>query len=99
MSPLSVLERHFGCWSIDFVTNLPLCAASNAIMVHVDWLTKFVHLTLYTLGYGEISAEIVACLFFNAVVHLLGLPDMAVHDSDPRFIAGFWKSLWSLLGP
>ena len=43
------------------------------------------------MGEGELSAEQVATLFFNAVVRLFGLPDEVLHDRDPRFTADFKK--------
>ena len=61
--------RRFGSWSMDFITGLPLCGGKfNAIFTCVDRLTKFTRLTACSLGAGELSAEAVAAMFFDAVV-------------------------------
>ena len=50
------------------------------------------------MGKGELSAEQLAMLFYNAVVRLFGLPDEVLHDRDPRFTADFWRYLWDAMG-
>ena len=54
---LTISERRFGSWSMDFITGLLSCAnGCNAIFTCVDHLTKYTVLTAYTLGAGELSA-------------------------------------------
>ena len=79
------------------MTNLPLCGGKNAIMTCIEGLFGFVRVIPCYMGEGELSAEQVATLFFNAVVRLFGLPDEVLHDRDPRFTADFWRHLWDSL--
>ena len=83
----------FSLWSMDFMTNLPLCGGKNATMTCIEGLFGFVRVVLCYMGEGELSAEQVASLFFNAVVRLFGLPDEFLNDHDPRFTADFWRHL------
>jgi hypothetical protein len=61
----------------------------------VDKLSKMVHLapTVTT-----VDAPSIADIFFNSVVRLHGMPSVIVSDRDGRFIAHFWRCLWSRLG-
>ena len=55
---ITIADRRFGSWSMDFITGLPLCAnGCNAIFTCVDHLTKYTVLTACTLGAGELSAK------------------------------------------
>ena len=74
------------------MTNLPLCGGTDAIMTCIEGLFGFARVPCY-IGKGELSAEQVATLFFNAVVRLFGLPDEVLHDRDPRLTADFWRHL------
>ena len=49
------------------MTNLPLCGGKNAIMMCIEGLFGFVRAVPCYMGEGELSAEQVAVLFFNAV--------------------------------
>ena len=64
----------------------------------VDKLTKYTILIPCTLGEGELSSQQVADLFFEHVVCRFGVPRAVLHDRDPRFTAGFWRTLWERLG-
>ena len=58
LEPLSIADRRFGSWSMDFITGLPSCTnGCNAIFTCVDCLTKYTVLTAYTLGAGALSAK------------------------------------------
>ena len=98
LQPMPLPTRRFGHWSINFMTNLPLCGGKNAIMTCIEGLFVFVRVIPCYMGERELSAEQVATLFFNAVVRLFGLPDEVLHDRDPRFTADFWRHLWDSLG-
>ena len=37
-------------------------------------------------------------MFFNNWVRFFGVPRYVINDRDVRFIAAFWKALWSMLG-
>ena len=83
---------------MDFITDLPPCGGFNGIYTCVDKLTKFVKLIPVSIGEGTLSAPEVACLFFEHVVRLFGIPRMVLHDCDAHFTANFWRCLWELLG-
>ena len=67
-------------------------------MTCIEGLFGFVRVVPCYMGGGELSAEQVATLFFNAVVRLFGLPDEVLHDHDPRFTADFWRHWWDTMG-
>ena len=77
MSSVLTLKGQFGRWSIDFMTNLPLCGGKNAIMMCIEGLFGFVRVVPCYMGEGELSAEQVATLFFNR----------GFHTTEP----GFWN--------
>ena len=83
---------------MDFITDLPPCSGFNGIYTCVDKLTKFVKLIPVLIGEGALSALEVACLFFEHVVQLFGIPHVVLHDCDAHFTANFWHCLWELLG-
>jgi hypothetical protein len=39
-----------------------------------------------------------ATLVLHGVYRLHGLPRVLVSDRDPKFISGFWQTLWRRLG-
>jgi hypothetical protein len=43
-----------------------------------------------------LTAKQAVTLAVKEVVRLHGVPDVIVHDRDPRFTAGFWKEFWRL---
>ena len=71
------------------MTNLPLCGGKIAIMTCIEGLFGFVRVVPCYRGEGELSADQIATLFFNAVVRLFQLPDEVLHDHDPHFTADF----------
>jgi hypothetical protein len=44
------------------------------------------------------TAEKSANLFLHGIYRLHGLPRVLVTDRDPKFINGYWKTLWQRLG-
>jgi transposase InsO family protein len=46
----------------------------------------------------QYMATMVACTFFNVVVHLHGIPSLIVSDRDLVFNSGFWRELFALAG-
>ena len=77
-------------WSMDFITDLPLCGGLNRIYSSIEKLTKFVKLIPVSLGEGALSALEVARLFFEHIVLLFGIPRVVLHDYDAHFTAHFW---------
>ena len=67
-------------------------------MTCIKGLFGFVRVVPCNMGKGELSAEQVVTLFFNAVVRLFGLPDEVLHDRDPRFTEDFCRHLWNTIG-
>ena len=67
-------------------------------MICIEELFEFVRIVPYYMGEGELSAQQVAILFFNAVVKSFGLPDEVLHDRDPRFTADIWRHMWDAMG-
>ena len=80
LQPLPPPRRRFGGWSIDFMTNLPLCNGENAAMICIEGLLGYVHLIPCFMGDGELSAEHMAQLYFYSVVRVFGLPNEVLHD-------------------
>ena len=63
---------------MDFITDLPPCGGFNGIYTCIDKLTKFVKLIPVLIGEGALSAPEVACLFFEHVVQLFGIPHVVL---------------------
>ena len=38
-----------------------------------------------------------AGLFFDAIVHMVGVPKEVLHDYDLNFTSNFWSALWDIL--
>ena len=83
---------------MDFITDLPPCGGFNGIYTCIDKLTKVCQAYPCFIGEGALSAPEVACLFFEHVVQLFGIPHVVLHDRDAHFTAHFWRCLWELLG-
>ena len=83
---------------MDFITDLPPCGGFNRIYTCVDRLTKFVKLIPVSIGEGALLAPEVACLLFEHVMQLFGIPSVVLQDRDAHFTANFWRCLWELLG-
>ena len=47
-------------YSMDFITNLPLCGGFNAIYTVIDKLTKYAKLVPCFVGEGSLDAPVVA---------------------------------------
>ena len=90
LTPLPIPDSRWHTVTMDFIMDLPRTVnGSNAIMVVVDKLTKFVHLipTVKT-----VSAEETARLFIANVYQFHGLPKVIITDRDTRFTSMFWKA-------
>ena len=98
LHPVEIPHESFEVWSMDFITDLPLCGGFNGIYTCVDKLTKFDKLIAVSIGEGALSAPEIAHLFFELVVQLFGIPCVVLHDRDACFTANFWRYLWELLG-
>ena len=81
---------------MDLITQLPRSRSGNdAIVVYVDKLTKMSH---YAATTTTVTALELARITIQSVVRLHGVPEDILSDRDPRFMAKFWGTFWSLLG-
>ena len=83
---------------MDFITDLPPCGGFNGIYTCVDKLPKFVKHIPVSIEEGALSTPEVACLFFEQVVRLFGIPRVVLQDRAAHFTTHFWRYLWELLG-
>ena len=83
--------------SIDFITGLPKSGPQqhDAILVIVDHLTKMAH---YIPTHESVTSEGTACLYFDNIFRLHGLPDSLVSDCGTQFTPGFSRTLCKLVG-
>jgi len=75
-----VLEKPWTHLTVDFITNLPLVAGKDAILVICDRLSKMTHFVATTEG---TSAERLARLFRDNVWKLHGLPESVMSNRKP----------------
>jgi hypothetical protein len=85
------------CWdiSMDFIVGLPKSSNKSVIMVVVDHLSKYVHLSSLQQPF---TTSIVAQLFMDQVSKLHGMPHSIVYDGNPTFTSNFWQELFKLQG-
>jgi len=75
-----VLEKPWTHLTVDFITNLPLVAGKDAILVICNRLSKMTHFVATTEG---TSAERLARLFRDNVWKLHGLPESVMSNRKP----------------
>ena len=95
LQPNTIPEQPWEHITIDFITRLPISQGYNAIMVVVDWFTKYVIVIPTT---AEISSMGTAKLFRNNVWKQFGIPWKVISDQGPQFAAQFMKDLHQLVG-
>lgn len=96
LQPLPIPQRKWQVISMDLITQLPKTKKGNdAIVVHVDKLTKKV---IMTATKTTVTAPELATIVYREVVRHHGVPEMIISDRDTRFTSMFWKELWRLLG-
>ena len=97
LSPLpSTCSHPFQQLSVDLVTDLPLSAGFDSLLVVVDHgLSKGVILTPCN---RTIDAKGVAELFFKHVFLCFGLHDTLISDRGPQFASTFTTELARILG-
>ena len=77
-------------WSIDYISDLPLCNRHNAIFNCIDPLNKYCRLIPCFMEEGALRASSVAMLLFDNVVRFFGVPAEVTLDRHPRFTSSFW---------
>jgi transposase InsO family protein len=91
LSSLPIPGQPFEWVTMDFVTGLPVTdKGHDAIAVFVDRLTKYV-IAVPTVT--QLSAAMLAELYFEHIVCSWGLPKVIVSDRGPQFRSKFWKAL------
>jgi hypothetical protein len=80
---------------LDYLTHLPERNGFNIVLIVVDRLTRMAHFLPCT---KTATAEETATLFLHEVYLLHGLPRVLIIDRDPKFVSGFWQTLWRRLG-
>jgi len=95
LHPLPIPDAPWDTVSVDFIVELPESEGKDAVMVVVDSVTKRSHFvdTVTTL-----SAAGTARLYVQHIWKHHGLPNKAVSDRGPQFVAEFMKELYRLLG-
>ena len=96
LQPLAIPSHPWEQVSMDFIVQLPKTKAGfDAIMVFIDTFSKMTH---FTSTKTTATAPDIACLFFDHVFQLHGLPKSIVSDQDAKFTSKFWKTLFQTLG-
>jgi hypothetical protein len=67
----------------------------DSALIVVDHLTRMTHFLPCT---ESIAAGEAADLFLHGVCRLHGLPRVLIRDRNPKFVNGFWQTLWRSIG-
>ena len=87
LEALSVLWEEVG---VDLITNLPLSAEYNAILVCIDLYSKMIHAISCT---SNIDAMGVADLYYQEIFRLHSLLLCLISDREPQFVAMLMQKL------
>lgn len=95
IQPLAIPDQGWEDATIDFSEGLPTSQGKNAIMVVVDWLSKYDHFLMLTLPY---TTNKVTTMYVEGIVKLHGMSSSIVSDWDTIFMSLFWKEYFKLQG-
>ncbi|CAI7755738.1 unnamed protein product [Closterium sp. NIES-53] len=96
LQPLPVPEQPWQVVSLDFIIGLPSTSRGHdSILVVIDKFSKMGH---FIPTNATATAEATACLFFDHIITIHGIPATLISDRDPKFTSKFWKELMELLG-
>jgi hypothetical protein len=93
--PLHVPPRPWHTVGLNYLTHLPESNGFNIVLIVVDHMSRLAHFMSCT---ETVTAEETSTLFIHGVYRLHGLPRVMINDRDPKFVSGFWQSLWRRLG-
>ena len=97
LKPIQVPVTRWSSVSMGFITGLPKSGPQqpDTMLVIVNLLTKMAH---YISTHESVTSNITACLYFDNIFRLHGLPDSLVSDRSTQFTAGFSRALYKLVG-
>lgn len=90
----SPLEGPWNSISLDFITRLPRVDGHKAILVIIDYFSKY---TIFIPTHTKCKVEEVAELFLQNIVKMWGLPWSIISNRNSRFTEQFCTSLFTLL--
>jgi hypothetical protein len=93
--PLLVPPRPWHTIGLDDLTHLPESNGFKSVFIGVDHLTRMAH---FLPCKETVNAEDTSTLFLQGVYRIHGLPCVLINDRDPKFVSGFWHTLWRRLG-
>ncbi|CAI7839865.1 unnamed protein product, partial [Closterium sp. NIES-54] len=83
LQPLPVPEQPWQVVSLDFITGLPSTSRGHdSILVVIDKFSKMGH---FIPTNATATAEATACLFFDRIITIHGIPATLISDRDPKF--------------
>jgi hypothetical protein len=92
--PLPVPPKPWHTFGLDYLTHLPESKGFNCVLIVVDHLTRMAH---FLPCIETVVAEETRTLFLQGIYRLHGLPRVLISDRDPKFVKGFWQTLWRRL--
>ena len=90
LNPLPVLDAAWDTISVDFIVELPESEGKDTIMVVVDSVTECAH---FVDMVTTLSAAGTARLYVQHIWKHHSLPQKALLDRGPQFVAEFMKEL------
>ncbi|CAI7853560.1 unnamed protein product [Closterium sp. NIES-54] len=83
LQPLLVPEQPWQVVSLNFITGLPSTSRGHdSILVVIDKFSKMGH---FISTNATAPAEATACLFFDRIITIYGIPATLISDRDPKF--------------
>jgi hypothetical protein len=93
---LHSLELPWAVWAdvaMDFIEELSRVNDKTVLLTVIDQFSKAAHFILLSDPY---MATMVACMFFDVVVHQHDIPNSIISYRDPVFTSSLWHELFPL---